>query len=192
MSGDFTGAVETLKEALQRSSSTTASDATSAKSARQLYWSHLAFGDVLGGPARFNLGRSAEAAEHYKKARAIAERLVSADPANEVVKLDLARAFTREATTLTESQPARALALFERGNSLLSQTSSENHSALRSRLDCLTGSIEALVHLGDLGQARVQINEARRLLEQVKKAGATADETLVLRAEAIRLYARRP
>ncbi|MGH9630550.1 MAG: hypothetical protein ACRD7E_19740, partial [Bryobacteraceae bacterium] len=189
LAGDFAGAVETLEEAIERSASSTVTDPTSAKSARQLYWSHLTLGDVFAGPGRFNLGRPAEAAEHYRRARAIAERLVNADPANEVVKLDLARAFTREATALAESQPARALELFEHGHSLLSQTSSENHSALRSRLDHLTGSIEPLLRLGDFDRARVQVNQARRLLLQMKKEGAKANETSLLRAEAIRLHA---
>lgn len=189
LAGDFTGAVETLQEAIQRSASSTATDPTSAKSARQLYWSHLALGDVYAGPGRFNLGRPAEAAVQYRKARAIAEHLVNADPANEVVKLDLARAFTREATALTELQPARALVLFERGHSLLSQTSSENHSALRSRLDYLTASIEPLVHLGRFDRARIQVSQARRLLEEIEKAGARAVETGVLKAETIRLHA---
>jgi tetratricopeptide (TPR) repeat protein len=163
-------------------------DPTSSKSARQLYWSHLYLGDVFAGPARFNLGKTAEAAEHYRKARFIAERLVTADPANEVVKLDLARAFTREATALTHLQPAQAVDLFERGYSLLSQTSPENHSALRSRMDYLTGSVEPLLRLGEFDRARIQIVQARRLLNDMKKAGVELDETSLLRAEAVRFH----
>ncbi|HYI93927.1 MAG TPA: serine/threonine-protein kinase [Bryobacteraceae bacterium] len=189
LAGDFAGAVKTLEEATRRSTSTVFKDPGSAKSARQLYWSHLILGDVFAGPARFNLGKPAEAAVHYRKARAIAQRLVSADPANDVVRLDLARAFTREANAMSESHPARALELFEDGYLLLSQTSLENHSALRSRLDYLTGSIEPLLRLREFDRARIQINQARRLLEDMKKAGAKADETSLLRAEAIRLYA---
>ena len=189
LAGDFAGAVKTLEEAIQRSTSSAVIDPASAKSARQLYWSHLSLGDVFAGPGRFHLGKPAEAAGHYRKAQAIAQRLVIADPANEVVRLDLARAFTREATALVESQPARALELFEHGHSLLSQTSSANHPALRSRLDHLTGSIEPLLRLREYDQARVHINQARRLLEDMKKEGAKADETSLLRAEAIRLYA---
>ncbi len=189
LAGDFAGAVKTLEEAIQRSTSGAFTDPASAKSARQLYWSHLSLGDVFAGPGRFHLGKPTEAAAHYRKAQAIAQRLVIADPANEVVRLDLARAFTREASALVESQPARALELFEHGHSLLSQTSSANHPALRSRLDHLTGSIEPLLRLQEYDQARVHINQARRLLEDMTKEGAKADETSLLRAEAIRLYA---
>jgi tetratricopeptide (TPR) repeat protein len=189
LAGDFTEAVGALEEAVQRSTRSVASDPTSAKSARQLYWSHLTLGDIYGGVGRFNLGRSAEAAGQYRMAASIAERLVSADPANEVVKLDLSRAFTREAVTLAELRPAQALVLFDRGHALLSQTSMQNHSALRSRLDYLTASVVPLLNLGEFDEARRRVLEARQLLDRMNRQGAKADETLVLRADAVRLHA---
>lgn len=189
LAGNFSSAEASLQEAIRRSESSTVIDPSSAKSARQLYWSHLSLGDVFGGPMRFNLGRTADAAEHYKKARVIAERLVAADSRNEVVKLDLARALSREAAVLAELRPAQALSLFERSQSLLLQTSSHNHSGLRSRLDYLTDSAVLLAHLGDFERARVQVSQARRMLDQMHQAGVKAEETGVLRAEAIRLYA---
>lgn len=187
--GDFSGAVASLNEAIHRSASATDANPSTAKCARQLYWSHLILGDVYAGPMRFNLGQQAEAAEHYKCARDIAGRLVKLDPANDVAKLDLARAYSREGGALAASQPEQALALLSRSHSLLQETSAENHSALRSRLDCLTASVEPLVRLGNFDRARLHIAEARRLLEEMETAGVEADRTGVLRAEEIWLHA---
>jgi tetratricopeptide (TPR) repeat protein len=189
LAGDFPGAVASLQEAIRRSTSSSAANPHLAKSARQLYWSHIALGDVFGSPQRFSLGRPIEAVEHYQKARAIAERLVSADPGNEVAKLDLARAFSREGAAIAASQPARALELYDRSHSLVLQTSPQHHSGLQCRLDYLTSSVGPLVDLGDLERARVQISEARRLLRELHQARVKIDERGVLRAEAVRLYA---
>jgi len=189
LAGDFSGAVTSLEEAIQRATSSTASDPSSAKNARQLYWSHLTLGDVFGGPGRFNLSRPNEAAHHYRKARAIAERLVSADPANEVVKLDLARAFNREGSILSATQPSHALELLERSHVLIERTSSNNHSGVRSRLDYMTSSVVPLIRLGDLGRARLHVAEARKLAEQVRGSGVNVDNRELLRASAIQLYA---
>ena len=189
LAGDFSGAAASLQEAIRLSASSTAADPHLAKSARQLYWSYIALGDVFGSPARFSLGQPGAAAEHYRKARAIAERLASADPANEVAKLDLARAFSREGAALALSQPAQALALLERSWSLAMQTSPHNHSGLQSRLDYLTASVGPLVQLGDLERAASHTDEARRLLRDLHQAGMTTGERSVLKAEAIRLYA---
>jgi hypothetical protein len=191
LAGDFVGAAAILKEAAERSAASTARDPSSAKSARQLYWSHITLGDVFAGPARFHLGKPAAAAEQYRNARAVAERMVRADPANDVVKLDLARALTREAYALSALQPAEAVALFDRAHQLLLQTSPGNHSALRARLDCLTGAVEPLLHLGEFSKARLQVNESRRLFHQMTTAGVTADDASVRRARAMRLYAAR-
>lgn len=178
-----------LREAIRRSESAAAADPPSAKIARQLYWSHINLGDVLGSRMRFSLGRPNEAAEHYRKARDIAERLVSADRGNEVAKLDLARAFGREGAALAASQPARALAALERSHSLARQISLRNHAGLELRLDCLITSVEPRVRLGDFERARRQLSEARRLLEEMRRAGVRIDEKSLHKAEAIRLYA---
>jgi len=186
--GDFAGAVASLEEAIQRSTRASKASPSTAKCARQLFWGHLILGDVYAGPMRFNLGQEAEAAQHYRQARAIAEGLAKIDPANDVAKLDLARAYSREGGVLVASQPERALALLNRSHSLLQETSAQNHSALRARLDCLTASVEPLVQLGDYDRARLVIAEAQQLLEEMKIAGVEAVRTGVLRPEEILLF----
>ena len=189
LAGDFTNAVATLKEAIRRAEDRTSSDPHLAKSARQLYWSHIALGDVFGSPMRFNLGRPREAAEQYQKARKIAEKLVTADPANEMAKLDLARTFSREGTALAASQPVNSLALLDRSHSLVLQTSEQNHFGLETRLLYMTSSVVPLVKLGNLERARSQVSEARALLHKMEVAGIKVDEKPVLRSEAMVFHA---
>jgi tetratricopeptide (TPR) repeat protein len=164
-------------------------DPSCARCARQLYWSHLILGDVLGGAMRFNLGRFADAAAHYAMARAVAERLAAMDAANDVARLDLARAHSREGMALAFMDPRRALELLARSDAILQQTSRENHSALRSRLDYLTDSVIPLVHLGQYDRARIQVAKAYRLLAEMQQAGIVANSRGVMRAEEIALAA---
>jgi len=187
--GDFSGAVVSLREAVRLSGNSAASDPHRAKSARQLYWSHIALGDVFGSPLRFNLGRSDDAVEHYAKARSIAENLVNADPGNEAAKLDLARAFSRQGVALAASHPAQSLALLERSHSLALETSHRNHSGLESRFAYLTSSVEPLVRLGYLERARWHVAEARGLLKKLRETGVRVNENSLLKANATQLYA---
>jgi tetratricopeptide (TPR) repeat protein len=189
LAGDFAGSVASLEEAIRRSETSVASEPNASKSARQLYWSHIALGDTLGSPMRFNMNRPDEAAAQYRKARTIAEKLVSADPGNEAAVVDLARTYSREGVALAAFDPDRALALLEKSQSLAVQTSAQNHSGLDSRLHFLISSVEPLVRLGDFERARVQMAEARRLAAEMKQAGVKVDEASLLRAEAIRLHA---
>jgi tetratricopeptide (TPR) repeat protein len=189
VTGNFTGAVVSLQEAIRLSESNTAADPHIARNARQLYWSHIMLGDVLGLPARFNLGRPREAAEHYGKAASVAEKLVAADAGNEMAKVDLARALGRQGVSLAATDPARALALMERSQSTAIQTSTRNHSGLDARLMYLTSSVGPLVQLGYVERARRNVSEARSLLTEMRLAGIPIDENVVLKAAAIQLYA---
>lgn len=189
LAGNFSGAVESLQEAIRRSESSAASDPHMAKSARQLYWSHIALGDVFGSPQRFSLNRPLDAARHYQKARAIAEKLVQADAGNEMAKLDLARTYSREAMVLAARQPAQAIALLQRFHDIVLQNTSRNPSTLDSRLTYLASIVMPLVASGEFERARLHMSEARRLYAEMREAGIKVNETLLLRSDAIRLHA---
>jgi serine/threonine protein kinase/tetratricopeptide (TPR) repeat protein len=188
-SGNFIDALNSLQEAERRATNRTVFDPHLVRTARQLYWTHVSLGDILGLPLRFNLGRTDQAAVHYEKARDIAENLVSADPANEVARIDLARALGRQGATLAVAQPQRALNLIERSESVLLRASSRNHTTLDTRLALLTSSIVPLVRLRQFDRARHNVQEARRLLARMQQAGIRADEKSILKAESIRLHA---
>ncbi len=189
VTGDFGGAVASLQEAIQMSERRIESAPQLARNARQLYWSHIALGDVFGSPVRFSLGRPSEAAAQYRMAQRVAARLVQADPANDMARLDLSRAFNREGIVLAASQPARALASLEHSERLARETSSRNHSGLDLRFGYLTSSVDPLVRLGRLEQARTHLSEARLLTTEMRRQGVAVDEKGFLRAEAIYLYA---
>lgn len=187
--GDLSGAVISLEKAIELSSGHTAADPHLVRNARQLYWSHLSLGDILGLPLRFNLRRTAEAAAHYQAARRIAEKLVNADPANEMARIDLARVLGREGAALATTQPQQALDLLERCRSVLLQNSSRNHSNLDIRLAWTTSSVLPLIRLGRLDQARQQIEAARQVLAEMRAAGIRIEEKPISKIEAALLHA---
>lgn len=186
---DFSEAVASLREAIRLSEQSRAADPRQAKASRQLYWSHIVLGDVLGSTARFSLGRPDEAVEHYVRGRQIAEALAAADPGNEAATLDVARALSREASALGETNPARALAAAGRAYDLAVQTSPGNHTGLESRYAYLCHSVEIFVHMRDLDRAQTVAAEARRVLGELQRDGVRVSEGPLLRAETLRLQA---
>lgn len=189
LAGDFTGAVSSLQEAIRILQSRTASAPQAAKSARQLYWSYILLGDVFGSPVRFSLGKTAEAVREYQKAQSVAEKLMKADPANDMAKLDFARALSREGAAVSASQPAAALALLERAYNVAAQTSPNNYSGLESRFTYLTSSVPPLVQLKRFDRARGYVSEAARLVKQMRTERSAVDDKSLLKAEAILLHA---
>jgi tetratricopeptide (TPR) repeat protein len=189
LAGDFSGATASLQEAIARAERNALARPGMASSARQLYWSRIALGDVFGNTGRLSLERPADAAAEYRKARVIAEGLVKADPQNEIAKLDLARTFSREAFAVAEAEPARALELLDRFDSIVTQSKSNGPSKSEARLTYLTHAIVPLVRTGDLERARANLAQARTLAAEMEKAGLKPHPTVVIRVEAILLYA---
>jgi tetratricopeptide (TPR) repeat protein len=188
-SGNYSGAVSSLREAIGIAETTNASEPHIARNARHLYWSHIILGDVLGLPIRFNLGHTEEAIKNYRIARSIAERLLRADPDNDAAKLDLARVLAREGVTLTSSEPARSLEVLQRAYQLSLATSQGNFTAQVTRFEYLTSIVAALVELGQLDRARQHLDEATSALEQIHKNGGHANERGLFRARAALLDA---
>jgi len=189
LTGDFSGSIASLREAIRLAETNIAAQPHNARFARHAYWSHLSLADLCGSSSRFNLGRLPEAEEHYEEASKIAERLMAADPNNEMAKLDLARVYGKHGSAIESFRPAQGLELIERALALIRQTSPGNHTGLDLRLVYLTESARPLLRLGRTEQARQQIVEARRLLEEMKERGIRASENGILKAEAIRLHA---
>jgi hypothetical protein len=188
LAGDYWGAVQTLQDVIRAAGSALEADPNNVKTARQLYWSYIALGDVYGSPFRFGLGRPKEAAAHYDKARQIADGLLKADPANEVAKLDLSRSYSRYGAVLASSEPEKSLTLLGCSYRLALETSARNQSGLESRLDYLTASVIPLVALGRIEQAKTHTAEARLLLARIAPEGSAPLERSILRAEAAHLY----
>lgn len=189
LAGDFESSIASLQEAIRSSERRIAAEPNRSRSARQLYWGHIALGDVYGSPGRFNLGRASDAVQHYQRARGIAEKMVAADPDNEAATLDLARAYMRQGVALSAARPAEALTLLERSRALAAGTSPGNHVGLESRFDYLTASIAPLIESGGLEQARIHLSQAHQLLEEMKRAGMKRDDRSLRKVESMWLYA---
>lgn len=189
LTGDLAGALGSLQDAIRLSEENLAAHPYNARIARHIYWAELSLADVFGSSTRFNLGRLADAEAHYERARKVAESLVRADANNEMAKLDLARVYGKHGSAVEGSDPARGLELMERGEALIRRTSAGNHTGLDLKLIYLTQSVQPLVRLRRMEEARERIGEARRLFEDMKKRGIRAGENGVLKAEAIWLQA---
>jgi tetratricopeptide (TPR) repeat protein len=189
LAGNFSAAVSSLQDAIRLAESAVASDPYKISSVRQLYWSRIALGDVFGSPSRFNLGRTDEALLHYQKARVIAQGLVRADGSNEVARLDVARAFTREAAALTASDPVRALELLDYAKAAIGRDEPMSPSRREAQLIYLTTSVEPLLRSGGSEKAALRLSEARRVASVMRHAGMDVEERLLLKVEAIWLSA---
>ena len=189
LAGDFAEAAATLRESIVLGEKSQGSAGTTARALRQLYWSHIALGDLLGSSQRFNLGRREEAVQQYAIARQLAESLVRLDEANVVVRLDLARALSREAGAVSETEPGRALELLDRARSLDLPTAKRDPAALDSRLHFLTDSVPPLSSLRRFEEAQRFLTEARGVAEEMRRAGMAADFRAILKAEAVYRFA---
>ncbi|HYO82238.1 MAG TPA: serine/threonine-protein kinase [Bryobacteraceae bacterium] len=188
--GDFAGAVLSFQEAIRRSAHSDRSGRHTISNARQTYWCHISLGDVFGNPHRFSLMRPAEAVAEYRKARSIAEMLVKADPGNQMAKLDVARTFSREAAAIASTQPEQALVVFEKFRAAILETASRGPSVQEGHLIYLTSSVPALLQTGDYDEADARLTQARQIIAEMRKGGASVSEAPLLNAHALLLSAR--
>jgi eukaryotic-like serine/threonine-protein kinase len=74
---------------------------------RDLLISYGRVGDILGNPTRGNLGDKVGAIENFRKGLAIAEFLATADPKNELARMDLAQIRSRIGMVMDDPKQAR-------------------------------------------------------------------------------------
>jgi tetratricopeptide (TPR) repeat protein len=188
--GDFERGAQSLTECIRLQEQLVKEFPDNAPFFRDLYLSYLWLADLQGGADRYNLGRFDDALANYRKAIGLAEKMIADDPNNQMAKLDLARACGKMGSVITDSNPAEALALMDRANALIAQTSLGNKSGLSLRIAYLTNSIDPLVELGRIDQAHAHTDEARRMLERLIKMSPTESGliTTILRGESMWLY----
>lgn len=75
---------------------------------RDLMNANLRIGDVLGNPARRNLGDRRGALPYYRKAQAIAESLAAADSSNRLAQMDLLEVVWRTGVVMDSPEDAKA------------------------------------------------------------------------------------
>jgi serine/threonine protein kinase len=132
-------------------------------SRRNLFIIYITLGAVLGDDETINLGDQPQALQYFRKALAIAEEDLAADPKDAQARSDLSVAHDRVAGLLYESDPVRgaeesrqALALTQ----ALLAASPDNFEFRRNQVICHLDLGRALHKLGELDEARRQLQQA--------------------------------
>jgi tetratricopeptide (TPR) repeat protein/predicted Ser/Thr protein kinase len=124
-------------------------------------------GVILGGTEMLSLGRTKEAAEVLERAFQMAKEIVKRDPNEATSRSRLALAGTELGNVLTETDPSRALAVYDHVLVRLAEVK-KNAKARRDEVNALASSTYALRKLGRNAEARQRLNRAFELLRQMK------------------------
>lgn len=164
--GSFEKSLESYERSLRAIAEDYKASPDAGKTRRNMYFAHLWAADVLAADDRFNLGRVPEAEMHYREAMALAEKMVELDPRNQAVMVDLARACGKLGSAIYNTRPAESLALMNRAYEILQRTSLSNANAAEMKIAYLRESVKPLIRLGRVAQARANIEEAARVVEE--------------------------
>ena len=150
--GDLTGAIESYSLSVRMSEELVERQPTNQFYLRLVRVNHSWLGRLSWSAQFVNLGDEQAAIRHYRKALAIAERQVEADPQNARARQDLAIDAGNLAEALTRSDPARAAELFRRALAAmrpLLEASPNEFMYLRRETDQIRGLAGALWRMGD-------------------------------------------
>jgi tetratricopeptide (TPR) repeat protein len=112
--GDLNGALENWRQALSLRKTIVKEQPENLQHRRSLHSAYIGIGDILGHPAKMNLGQSKDALSYFGKALAISRGLALADQKNAQAKLDLSRDLGRIGSVLRELDTAQAAEMFRR------------------------------------------------------------------------------
>jgi eukaryotic-like serine/threonine-protein kinase len=116
------------------------------------------FGDVYAAVDRANLGDPVAGAALYARAAHISEGLAALDPNDRQIRFDLASRYGKLGDAIRDSEPQRALALYERAmETARALVSKEKLSDIRSSY--LSAVCSPLLKLGRTAQARKAFDE---------------------------------
>lgn len=146
-----------VKRALEYLDSLARESSNDASLQRELATSFQKVGEVQGRPSEANLGDTAGAMESYKKAHAIRESLVAADPRNSEDRRMLALIYSRIAELLEETgEPQAAMQRYQESLAIRQELYSANPADRQSRRELATSYFEigeSQSALGDLNGA---------------------------------------
>ncbi len=162
--GDLEQALTTIREARR-----TLEDANlpEVPRRRDLYAAYWREGIILGEEDAVSLGRWKEAAEAFERSMEIVEPLVKQDAADSSSRIRFASGARELGDVLARREPARALAVYDRGLQRLREMAS-NPKLKRDEVRLLAGSSYALTGLKRPADARRRIDAAFSLLADVR------------------------
>jgi tetratricopeptide (TPR) repeat protein len=124
-------------------------------------------GRILGEDAEVSLGRVAEAAPVVQRALEIAEEIAAKDPHDSASRHRAANAAQALGDMLRHTDPARALAFYDRGT-VWAREVQNNLNAQRNEASLLAGSSYALRGLGRASEAGKRIDAALEIMRSTK------------------------
>ena len=132
-------------------------------------------GQILGEPQSISLNRPTEAIESYQHALEIGQDFARRDAADFQSQYRIFSAETKIADLLRESEPARALALYDDALRRMAGAAA-NAGTLRNETMTLAASTYPLLHLGRRADARGRLDGALQRLARVKQYPASEIE----------------
>jgi tRNA A-37 threonylcarbamoyl transferase component Bud32/tetratricopeptide (TPR) repeat protein len=159
--GDLDGAQAEIQRAWKFSEQVTYS--SEVERVFYLYGLMRTQGSLLGDPDGISLGRWTEAIDVFQRALNITEEGARKDPNETASRTRLGEVATLLGDLLRDSDPRRALAVYDLGIRRLGEAGS-SIEARRERADLLVKSSYALRHLHEFAQAKTRIEQAGAIL----------------------------
>ena len=134
--------------------------------ARELILAYHSLADIFGGGDRFNLGRTDEAEALYRKALALAEKMLASDPRNASARIEVARSAGKLGASIERQRPAEAIALYRHAMQTAEATSAEGADQNGIRASAYRSMAAPLARLGRFSEAEVKLAVPFRMDEQ--------------------------
>ena len=136
-------------------------------------------GEILGAPARPNLGDSEGALANYRKAAGLLQGILAATPGDTGVLSDLGEVYRLEGRIdMRRDAPDDALAADELSLRMLQRAAALQPSSREARMAAINASLDAvLVHL-ELGGERIDISHVRAAEELALQAKSAVEKLM--------------
>ncbi len=166
--GDLPAALELFRQALAFYLVAVEEQPNNAQVRRQLVAIYGRLASVLGDPRGINLGDTAAAIEHQRKALAIAEELAAADPKNVRARNELNFQYRDLGLLLGETNPAEAIKLFDQAFTVMKATAPAGRPVSREYEAMYHAEVaQPWLKMGNRAAARQHADQAGELLRAI-------------------------
>ncbi|MGH9755217.1 MAG: protein kinase domain-containing protein [Blastocatellia bacterium] len=167
--GGLNDAMENWRQAMSLRETIVKEQPENLRHRRSLHSAYIGVGDILGHPAKMNLGQPQAALSYFRKALAITQELALADQKNAQAKLDLSRDFGRIGSVLRELDPTQAAEIFRRALALsgpLREAAPDDAVFQYAHAYNLAGLAQCLARQGKYTDARRYFHQAIEMVDK--------------------------